>query len=258
MKFSIITCTYNSAAYISDNIKSVMAQSNRDFEHIFIDGNSTDDTIKIISDYVTKYPDQVKLFKSEPKGISNAMNVGIRQAQGEYLIHLHSDDSFFDKSVLNDVSDFLDKYSFDWIYGKANIIERTGKKVGVWPEKFFYHYNNKSCLGRYLLNYINFLPHQTMFIKKKVFEKFGMFDEGLISAMDYDMWFRIKDRTTWTYFDRTICNYCLRIDAQSSSLKNKEINEENILKVRKKYLNSACILVADLVDWLISKKSNYR
>lgn len=258
MKFSIITCTYNSAEYILDNINSVASQSNRDFEHIFIDGNSTDNTVPIILDYAAKFPGQVKLFQSQPKGISDAMNLGIMNSHGEYLIHLHSDDSFFNERVLEDAYNFLNVNNYDWIYGKASIVERNGLQVGVWPDKFLYHYNNENYFGKYLLKFINFLPHQTMFIKKTVFDKFGMFDADLTSAMDLDMWLKIKDLTTWSYFDRIICNYRLRDDAQSSSLKNRKKNKDNILKVRKKYLNPAELVLAMVFDWIIDKKNNYR
>jgi len=93
MKFSIITCTYNSEKYLQENINSVESQIFHNFEHVFIDGNSSDKTIEIIKKYQKKYPHTVKLLQCEPKGISNAMNHGINQSSGQYIIHLHSDDS---------------------------------------------------------------------------------------------------------------------------------------------------------------------
>src|SRR3972149_10861806 len=107
MKFSIITCTYMSQRFISKNISSVSSQSYRDFEHIFIDGYSTDGTIEKINQYQKEYPKQVKLYQAPRAGISNAMNIGIKKSEGDFLIHLHSDDSFHDSSVLTDVAAFL-------------------------------------------------------------------------------------------------------------------------------------------------------
>ena len=78
MKFSIITCTYNSEKFLKKNIESVKKQNFKDFEHIFIDGFSQGGTINIIKNYQTEFPQRVKLFQVEPKGISHAMNEGIK------------------------------------------------------------------------------------------------------------------------------------------------------------------------------------
>lgn len=72
--FTIITCTYNSAIFVENNIRSVKEQSYTDFEHIFIDGNSTDTTLDKIRKYQNKYPQKVMLYARAPKGISNAFN----------------------------------------------------------------------------------------------------------------------------------------------------------------------------------------
>jgi glycosyltransferase involved in cell wall biosynthesis len=101
--FSIITCTHNSSLFLQKNIESLKKQNLRDFEHIFIDGFSTDRTVDIIKKYQAEYPNQVKLFQFKPEGISKAMNQGIKNSSGEYLLHLHSDDFLFDENVLEDV-----------------------------------------------------------------------------------------------------------------------------------------------------------
>ena len=121
MKFSIITCTYNSAVFLEKNINSVKKQMYENYEHIFIDGFSSDKTPEIIKKYKQENPENIIFFQTKPKGISSAMNEGIRKAKGDYLIHLHSDDSFFDKNVLQDVADFLEQNpGLDWLYGKAS------------------------------------------------------------------------------------------------------------------------------------------
>ncbi|MCX6784714.1 MAG: glycosyltransferase family 2 protein [Candidatus Komeilibacteria bacterium] len=253
MKFSIITCTYNSEAYLERNIKSVLAQDCHDYEHVFIDGFSTDRTLEIIADYQKQYPDRVKLFQGPPKGISNAMNEGIKHSQGDYLIHLHSDDSFFDAAVLTDVKNFLAGQDYDWIYGRINVIELTGKSVGEWPRKKIFCYNSKSWFGRYLLKFFNYIPHQGVFIKKSVFDRFGYFDETLPVAMDPDLWLRIKDGTKWTYFGRTISNFCVRAEARSSGLKHRQQNIAYYRIMRQRYLNKFELIISDLFNWLISK-----
>ncbi|MDR0370030.1 MAG: glycosyltransferase [Candidatus Peribacteria bacterium] len=83
MKLSIITCTYNSETYLPKCIDSVIVQhlNPLDFEHIFVDGNSTDETLQIIQTYKKEHPEyHITVLQAEPKGIYNAMNLGVRQS----------------------------------------------------------------------------------------------------------------------------------------------------------------------------------
>ncbi len=259
MKFSIITCTYNSDKWILKNIKSVCEQSFKDYEHIFIDGFSKDNTLDIINDYRNNYPDKVRLFNLSPSGISGAMNEGIKKSSGDYLIHLHSDDSFFDNKVLEDVANFLDSASVDWIYGKINVVEESGLKVGVFPEKKIFQQNYKSKIGNYFLKFFNFIPHQAVFIKKTVFDKYGYFDNQLSSSMDPDMWLRIRTKTKWCFYDRIISNYCLRSSSVSASVNNKLSNKNNFELVQHRFMNSIEKKVAKFVNFLVQKRNkNYR
>lgn len=259
MKFSIITCTYNSENWLAKNIESVNQQTYRNFEHIFIDGNSKDGTMKIISDYSARLPGQVKIFQSEPRGISNAMNEGIAKAEGDYLIHLHSDDSFIDSFVLEGVNTFLDNKNLDWVYGKINVVEENGRSLGMFPTRKIFQQNFKSKFGKYLLKFYNFIPHQAVFIKRDVFERCGHFDVNLSSAMDPDLWLRIRKKTTWKFFDRVVSNYCLRSDSESASIKNKKTNVQNYTKVQKKYLNIIERPMAKIINYFVERKNkNYR
>lgn len=259
MKFSIITCTYNSKKYIENNIKSVYSQNFLDFEHIFIDSFSTDGTVEIIKDYKNKFPEKVKFFQVEKKGISNAMNEGIKRASGEYIIHLHSDDSFFDNDVLADVDRFSANGQYDWIYGKINVVEESGKSTGTFPNKKIYQGGSSSWFGKKILNYYNYIPHQAVFIKRGVFQKFGYFDEKLSSAMDPDFWFRIKDKTNWSFFDRIISNYCIHSESESANIANRKKTIDNKKEVRSRYLNSFEKVLATVIDYLVElKNSNYR
>ncbi len=239
MKFSIITCTYNSEKYIENNIKSLENQSFWDFEHIFIDGNSTDNTLDIIEEYRKKYPNRVKLYKQKPGWISKAMNEWIRKSKWEYLIHLHSDDSLYNNKVLYSINTYLESNStIDWLYAKANVVESDAKtSIWVFPSRKIFQWSSKSWFGKYFLKYFNYIPHQAVFIKKEVFEKFGYFDETISSAMDPDMWLRIRKQTKWAFVDEIVCNYMLRKDAQSSSKKNRDKNFANTKKIIKRHSN---------------------
>jgi glycosyltransferase involved in cell wall biosynthesis len=231
--FSIITCTKNSEKFILRNIKSVDKQIFRKYEQIFIDGDSNDLTKKIISEFVRKDNEKYRLFSFPPRGISNAFNKGIKKTSGQYLIFLNSDDFFYDTSVLDVVHRFLVKNTdCDWIYGKINVVEESGKSVGRYPDRKIYNF-----LPRYLLKFYNLIPHQAVFIRKTVFDKYGYFDENLKSSMDIDMWLRIINKTKWKFLNEIIANYTIRSSAQSSGMSNKLENGANLFKVAKRYMN---------------------
>lgn len=231
MRFSIITCTYNSEDYIRDNINSVKNQSFNDFEHIFIDGYSTDSTVEIIKKYQQEFPKKVKLFQFKPNGISNAMNKGIENSRGEYLIHLHSDDSFCTNRILEDVENFIiENGSPDWIYGKAKFNDIRKGNSRIIPHRTIYH-----KVRFWLLLLTNYIPHQSVFLKKSVFEKHGNFDETLKNSMDYDLWLRLsKNKVQSKFINKIICNFSIREDSQSTIGK---FNNERLVIFNKHFKN---------------------
>jgi len=248
MKFSIITCTYNSEAYLQKNIDSVKNQAFQDFEHIFIDGFSTDKTIEMIKKYQQEFPDKVKLFQFEPKGIAHAMNKGIGVSSGDYINHLHSDDSFFNNDILQTLSDCINFHAdIDWFYGKANFINAEKSASRIIPHRKIYR-----KIRYWLLLLTNYIPHQSVFIKKAVFNKFGTFDENLKNIMDYDMWIRLsKNKVPAKFIDKIICNFSVRKYSQSAIG-----NNENIIVYRKVLKSKLLLRTLRLIDE-INKKRNF-
>lgn len=235
MKFSIITCTYNSARYLQKNIDSVEQQSCQDLEHVFIDGFSTDETMDIIERYRKKYPDRVRVIQSAPRGISHAMNEGIAAARSMYINHLHSDDTLHDATVIADVRDFIAlQKEPEMVYGKTRTINMRNGMSLIWPERCLY-----KKLRFWLLFLVNYVPHQSVFVRKDVFEKHGVFDETLKSVMDYDLWLRLaKENVRAMFYDRVISDFMLRADSQSTVDK---YNEEQLM-IHGKHLKSSVLI----------------
>ncbi len=249
--FSIITCTRNSSAYVQQNIASVASQTFKDYEHIFIDGKSNDETQEIIQKRVAQSPENTLFYSLEPKGISSAMNEGIRQARGSYVIHLHSDDSFYDENVLQNIFLFLQKNNNpDWIYGQI-CTRRDENIIGIFPRKDIWQVKENSAFKKYLLRFYNFVPHQAVFIKKETFAQHGYFDESLRCHMDLDMWLRIQAKTRWLYAPFIISNYALRFDAQSSGAQNQKANDVEERKVLHSHLDFFEIITYKLFSVVI-------
>jgi glycosyltransferase involved in cell wall biosynthesis len=244
--FSIITCTRNSGKFVKKNITSVRRQTFKDYEHIFIDGYSLDKTNDIIDTYAHNNP-KVRVYKYSPNGISNAFNLGIKHSNGKYIIFLNSDDYFYDNDVLGDAAKFLkENEQPDWIFGIINVVEENGKRVGLFPKFILF----KKELAP-LLKLINYIPHQSSFIKKEIFENYGKFDEGLTSQMDYDLWLKIASHTRWKFYERLISNYSIRKGAMSSSKKNSKENIRNMRTVQARYTNKVEFFVARIAEFLV-------
>lgn len=137
-RFSIITVTYNAASTIPATLKSVDAQSCRDFEHIIVDGSSADTTIDICKAHgAVVHPkndaDNVaqRTYVSEPDGgLYDAMNKGIGLARGEYLIFLNAGDAFHSSDTLAHLSAVIDSNDTPGIvYGQTQLVDAEGRRI---------------------------------------------------------------------------------------------------------------------------------
>ena len=184
MKVSIITVVFNGVLTVEDCIKSVRLQTYPDIEHIIIDGGSTDGTLGILA----KYHGQISKYLSEPdKGIYNAMNKGIKLSTGDIVATLNSDDVYADETIVGQMVEFMQNNGLDAAYGDLvyvdrNNIDRIARfwKAGVYKKGAF-------CYGWVM-------PHPTFFCQKKIFEKYGYFNEQFQTAADFELMLRFIER----------------------------------------------------------------
>ena len=172
-KLSIITICYNIKDEIERTCESIINQTDQDFEWIVVDGGSTDGTIDILN----KYKHRMDVFISEPdKGIYNAMNKGIKLSTGTYLNFMNGGDKFIQNDVLEKIFKNKD-YDADILYGnmcrfkKKKIIKRIYSKP--INKKYFYN----SCIS-----------HQSSFIKRDLFDKYGLYNENYRIVSDWEKW----------------------------------------------------------------------
>ena len=118
MILSIITINYNNAAGLEKTMKSVLSQTNNDFEYVVIDGGSNDGSVDVIRRYEKEFGSRLNWVSERDKGIYDAMNKGIRKAQGEYLEFLNSGDCLVDDQVVERMVGELKKRDYPSIlYG---------------------------------------------------------------------------------------------------------------------------------------------
>lgn len=180
MKVSIITATYNSERTVKDTLLSVQQQTYRDIEHIIVDGASTDKTINLLELYGHHGP---KI--SEPdKGIYDAMNKGIAVAGGDIIGILNSDDFYADREVIENVVKAFEDQDCDAVYGDLVYVDgqQSKKVVRKWTAG---NYNRR-------LFYLGWMPpHPTVFIRKEVYEKYGLFNLKFKNSSDYELLLRL-------------------------------------------------------------------
>ena len=181
LKISIITVSFNSQSTLRRTIESVLSQNYDNIEFILIDGGSTDWTLAIINNY----KDRINFFISEPdRGIYDAMNKGIIAATGDVIGILNSDDFYSDESILKKVADKFNETTCDATYGDLIYVKSidASKIFRYWKSGYF---SVKKLRRGWML------PHPTFFVKKSVYEKFGLYNTELNSASDYEMILRL-------------------------------------------------------------------
>lgn len=185
-KISVITITYNSEKTLEETIKSVVSQDYINLEYLIIDGGSTDHTL----DIVEKYRDKIAVVVSEPdKGISDAFNKGIRLASGEIIGITNSDDLLL-PGALKAVADAYDKDADVYRGNTIGWNDVTGTKVRGIPSMNFSVRGIKKRA----------ICHQSTFVTKRAYEKWGAFDVNLKFMMDADLLIRLYEKgTKWKY-----------------------------------------------------------
>ncbi|SFQ83583.1 glycosyltransferase family 2 protein [Hymenobacter arizonensis] len=181
MKLSVITINYNNAADLTKTLHSVFEQTWTDFEYIVIDGGSTDGSLEVIRQNEGK----LAYWVSEPDaGIYNAMNKGIRVAEGDYLLMLNAGDSLCNNTVLEQVFS-LNTYNEDILAG--DVYRAVNGKIfdkSCFPDTLTFGFLRSGTLS-----------HQAAFIKKRLHNVVGMYDEHLNYSSD------------WKFFILAICKY---------------------------------------------------
>jgi Glycosyltransferases involved in cell wall biogenesis len=206
MKISIITINRNNESGLKRTIESVISQSLTDFEYIIIDGASTDGS----KDVIKQYEDKITYWVSEPdSGIYQAMNKGIQKATGEYCLFLNSGDYLVDGAVLSDFSNI--GFSEDIVSGNMMLVFDNGSTC-LWESETVDEFSFEAIYKRSL-------PHQATFIKTKLFDQYGDYNEQnkIVSDREFFLKVLIVENVSYAHFNRLVSYYNMNgISAQSS------------------------------------------
>lgn len=225
MVFSLITATYNAAGHLQHCLASITAQT-LPCEHILVDGGSTDGTALIVDEYLDRWgqaPDgacpRVRFLSEPDRGIYDALNKGVGMATGDIIGILHADDFYPSPDILARVSKVFEDPAVEACYGDLLYVSdgNNNSKVTIQNSKFDivrYWQSGPFSPDRFRWGWMP--PHPTLFVRRAVYERHGLFRLDLGTAADYELMLRflLKQRIRCAYLPEVLV--CMRVGGASN------------------------------------------
>lgn len=220
---SIVTPSYNQAAFIGRTIESVKNQDHPRIEHVIMDGASTDDTVEILRRYATTHRMR---WNSEPDGgQSDAVNKALDVVTGDIVGWLNSDDVYVSTTVLSTVADaFATNPDVGVVYGNVLEIDEQDRIQRLR--------RNIPVVSRRLLTAFNFISQPAVFIRRNALGKERL-DTALDFVMDYELWLRLAQREKFLHIDRFLAG--VRYHGGAKNLLRKDDLLREAAEVRRRY-----------------------
>jgi glycosyltransferase involved in cell wall biosynthesis len=224
LKISVITAVYNRVATVGHAMASLQVQTHPQVEHIVQDGGSTDGTL----DVLTQLALPSTFVCSEPdKGIYDAINRGIARATGDVIGLMHSDDFYADDRALERIVEAFADPSVEGVYGDLQYVagERPHSVVRHWRSGEY----SRSKLRRGWMP-----PHPTLYLRRKVFDQWGLYDTNFRIAADYDAMLRylVKGEIKLAYIPEVLVKMRLGGESNRSLSRILLKSREDLLAIR--------------------------
>ncbi|MCK4913252.1 MAG: glycosyltransferase [Planctomycetes bacterium] len=218
---TIITATLNRKDYLEEAIQSVISQTYENIEYIIVDGGSTDGTLDIIK----KYDDKIDYWISRPdNSMYEAINSGVKHSRGDIIAVLNSDDKYAGTDVIEQVINHLQgNPGIDGIYG--NLV-RLYESHTRYKRLFQVNYRQYLISGKG-----TFVPHSTLFVKRQLIEKVGLYDTRYRYASDYDFILRCLKNGTLKYINYPLTFF--RVHDKSITSTDGTITPETFIILKK-------------------------
>ena len=221
-KVSVVIPTYNSARFIVETLESVFAQTYRDYEVIVVDDGSTDNTKEVLKPYMSR----IRYIYKENGGPASARNVGIKNARGEYIAFLDSDDLWLPEKLEKQIRYFEEHPEIGMVF--ADCI-RFGEEVSNTSRN-----DTKQLISNDMFVNIwwyNIVPTSTVMVKRVCFDKVGLFNESreIEGTEDKEMWLRIARECEVEYLREVVTKYRVRMSGHNRSNINRAYDSAKLV-----------------------------
>ena len=232
---SIVIPTYNRAHLILEALETSVLQTYRPIEIIVVDDGSTDQTIGLVEDWsiVSSHKDvKLKIIKQENKGGNVARNNGVKNAKGEFIAFLDSDD-LWNKTKLKKQYELISQS--DRIGGVYCGLREVEYESGTVISDSKRDYTEGLILSQLLVKDIT-APTSAYLVRKKVFDEVGCFDESLQARQDWDMWIRVSENYEIRAVHQNLIDLRHHKGPRTASNPQKEIKAYKIIRQKYHYL----------------------
>ena len=222
---SVILPVYNQCEFVGRAIESVLSQRFTDFEFLVVDDGSTDATPEIIE----RYADRVRVITQPNQGPYPARNRALREARGEFLAFIDSDDAWLPNRLERQVTILQANPEVALVYGNARIVE--GDQIGVPIHTLFeVAPPHRGRVFEALLEArTNFIPQSSVLVRRRYLEETGDFREAPLGA-DYHKWLQLAYRHPVDYVDEVVCEYRLHAGNISADSSRKLLIASGLLR----------------------------
>ena len=223
-RISIVTPSLNQGRYIEENILSFLAQEYADCEHIIVDGGSTDETLKVLE----RYP-HLRWVSEPDRGQTEAINKGIRMSTGQVFAFLNADDVYRPEAFRAVSEVFHDDPTTAVLVGDCDVIDERSQLQGHYRARLD-HFGD--MLRYWQWGHSFCIPQAAVFLRRKLFDELGLFDESYDLAMDYEMWLRVATRYPFTVVHDTLAAFRVT-DETKTQRRRREMDREQFRASRK-------------------------
>lgn len=239
MTLSILTINRNNANGLEKTMHSILSQTCTDFEYVVVDGASTDESVEVIRKLADQFGERIKWISEPDKGIYNAMNKGIQMASGDYVEFLNSGDCLASEDVVTKMLKALEE--------KDNPTILYGNMLKELPDSSVLR--DKCFAGReitFLGFYTGTLNHSPAYIRRYLFEEYGMYDESLKIVSDWKWYLQSivlgEEKPCYVDIDVTL------FDMNGISETNKALDKEERERVLQQLIPPS--VLADYERWV--------
>lgn len=249
---SIIVAVYNVEKYIENTLKSIVNQDYADFELVIVDDGSTDKSVEVINEFLNRKNINWKLIKKENGGQSSSRNVGLRNASGEYIVFMDSDDVIAG-DFLSKLKDALDKNDCEFSFCNFDFVKQQipPKDTDLRVKR----YEKKELLNVFLRRSINFVLPSMMFKKEFLLKNKLLFDERIRFSEDQMfIWNVIIQSKNSVYLYNKMYGYYVREKSiMTASPYNKIMNGHEIYRDFCENLNNNYPMYHDVIKYILPR-----